>query len=87
MSCHPGCHLQKISNRKAIKASGMEHRLGACQVARQPQTLTSGLVLQGFDVKRLYYGRHNKPDMDQEGVELLTDLDEFLKLPLSDKTK
>ena len=52
-------------------------------------------MLQGFDVKRLYYGRHNKPDMDNEGVELLTDLDEFLKrcdvvsinLPLSDKTK
>ena len=54
-----------------------------------------GSLLQGFDVKRLYYGRHNKPDMDNEGVELLTDLDEFLKrcdivsinLPLSDKTK
>ena len=54
-----------------------------------------GSLLQDFDVKRLYYGRHNKPDMDNEGVELLTDLDEFLKrcdivsinLPLSDKTK
>ena len=50
---------------------------------------------QGFDVKRLYFGRHNKPDMDKEGVKLETDLDNFLKqcdvvsinLPLSDKTK
>ena len=50
---------------------------------------------QGWDVKRLYYGRHNKPDMDEEGVELVKDLDDFLKqcdvvsinLPLSEKTK
>ena len=46
-------------------------------------------------MKRLYFGRHNKPDMDKEGVELVKDLDEFLKqcdvvsinVPLSDKTK
>ena len=52
-------------------------------------------IVQGFDVKRLYFGRHNKPDMDKEGVELVKDLHEFLKqcdvvsinLPLSDKTK
>ena len=52
-------------------------------------------IMQGFDVKRLYFGRHNKPDMDKEGVELVKDLDDFLKqcdvvsinLPLSDKTK
>ena len=50
---------------------------------------------QGWDVKRVYFGRHNKPDMDEEGVELIKDLDEFLKqcdvvsinVPLSDKTK
>ena len=52
-------------------------------------------VAQGWDVKRLYFGRHNKPDMDNEGVTLVKDLDEFLKqcdvvsinVPLSDKTK
>ena len=46
-------------------------------------------------MKRLYFGRRNKPDMDGEGVELVKDLDDFLKrcdvvsinLPLSDKTK
>ncbi|KAL0033197.1 hypothetical protein WJX79_009035 [Trebouxia sp. C0005] len=51
--------------------------------------------LRGWDVKRVYFGRHNKPDMDEEGVELIKDLDEFLKqcdvvsinVPLSDKTK
>lgn len=51
--------------------------------------------VQGWDVKRVYFGRHNKPDMDNEGVELIKDLDEFLKqcdvvsinVPLSDKTK
>lgn len=50
---------------------------------------------QGWDVKRVYFGRHNKPDMDEEGVELIKDLDDFLKqcdvvsinVPLSDKTK
>lgn len=53
------------------------------------------LLVQGWDVKRLYFGRHNKPDMDKEGVELVKDLDQFLKqcdvvsinVPLSDKTK
>lgn len=53
------------------------------------------LDAQGWDVKRLYFGRHNKPDMDNEGVTLVKDLDEFLKqcdvvsinVPLSDKTK
>ncbi len=50
---------------------------------------------QGWDVKRVYFGRRNKPDMDEEGVELIKDLDEFLKqcdvvsinVPLSEKTK
>ena len=51
--------------------------------------------VQGWDVKRVYFGRHNKPDMDNEGVTLIKDLDDFLKqcdvvsinVPLSDKTK
>ena len=51
--------------------------------------------VQGWDVKRVYYGRHNKPDMDNEGMKLIKDLDEFLKqcdvvsinVPLSNKTK
>lgn len=57
--------------------------------------LCMNIYAQGWDVKRVYYGRHNKPDMDKEGVELVKDLDEFLKqcdvvsinVPLSDKTK
>lgn len=56
---------------------------------------SGGDGVQGWDVKRLYFGRHNKPDMDEEGVELVKDLDDFLKqcdvvsinVPLTDKTK
>lgn len=53
------------------------------------------LRLRTWDVKRLYYGRHEKPDMDKEGVTLVKDLDEFLgqcdvvtvNVPLTDKTR
>ena len=46
-------------------------------------------------MKRLYFGRRNKPACDEEGVELIKDLDEFLgqcdvvtvNVPLTDKTK
>jgi len=51
--------------------------------------------LKTWNVKRLYYGRHNKKNMDEDGVELVKDLDEFLKqcdvvtinVPLTDKTR
>ena len=52
-------------------------------------------VRQGWDVKRLYFGRRNKPAMDEEGVTLEKDMEKFLgqcdvvavNVPLSDKTK
>jgi formate dehydrogenase len=51
--------------------------------------------LKTWNVKRLYFGRHNKENMDEDGVELVKDMDEFLKqcdvvtinVPLTEKTR
>lgn len=51
--------------------------------------------MQGFDVKRLYFGRRPKEALDKEGVTLVKDLEEFLgqcdvvtvNVPLTDKTR
>eukprot|EP00877_Chromochloris_zofingiensis_P002167 jgi/Chrzof1/11951/Cz06g15230.t1 len=51
--------------------------------------------LKDWDIKRLYYARHDKGDMDELGAQLVEDLDDFLgqcdvvtiNLPLTDKTK
>lgn len=52
-------------------------------------------TIQDWDIKRLYYARHDKGDMDELGAQLVEDLDDFLgqcdvvtiNLPLTDKTK
>lgn len=51
--------------------------------------------MQGWNVKRVYYARHQKPAMDELGVEFVDDLDKFLgmcdlvtvNVPLTDATR
>ena len=57
--------------------------------------LSNEALAQGFDCELLYYGRHEKESMQELGVPLVTDLDEFasrcdvitVNVPLTDKTR